>query len=392
MFKFQKLNLSILSFMLCFILSLLFVGCKNADSNKPTVTEATETTTATNSEVVVATTEAITETTTNNTQSMFLKPNEPIITDIYTADPSVHVFQDKLYIYPSHDPSEDILVASTNDGGQYMMEDYHVLSIDDFDSAPIDHGVALHLDDIPWAKQQLWAPDAAYKNDTYYLYFPAKDHDDIFRIGVATSTKPEGPFVAEPDYIPGSHSIDPAVYVEADEAYMVFGGIWGGQIEHWQGETYVPIANEPTITEPALGPKIVALSDDMLTFKDTPQEISILDEAGNPILAGDQNRRFFEAAWIHKYKDQYYLSYSTGTTHFIVYAVSDNIYGPYIYKGKILNPVLGWTSHHSIVEYEDQWYLFYHDSSLSGGIDHKRSVKHVKMDYNDDGTIKTINP
>jgi beta-xylosidase len=145
-------------------------------------------------------------------------------------------------------------------------------------------------------------------------------------------------------------------------------------------------------TEPALGPVMAVLSEDMLSFEAPPTEIKILDETGNPILAGDESRRFFEAAWVHKYNEKYYLSYSTGSTHLLVYAMSDNIEGPYTYQGQILQPVLGWTSHHSIVEFENQWYLFYHDASLSGGIDYQRSVKYMPLEYNEDGTIKPITP
>jgi hypothetical protein len=322
-----------------------------------------------------------------------LKQKQPIIASIYTADPSAHVFEGKIYIYPSHDPDYAEPVRSDDDGGQYMMEDYHVLSIDDFNSPCVDHGVALHLHDIPWAKQQLWAPDAAYKDGTYYLYFPAKDQENIFRMGVATSDNPAGLFTAEPDFIPGSFSIDPAVFVDDDgSAYMVFGGIWGGQLERWQTGTYEPEAAGPAGTEPAIGPRIAELSDDMRSFKDVPQEISIVDDKGKPILANDVTRRFFEGCWVHKYNGKYYLSYSTGTTHFIVYAVSDDIRGPYVFQGRILNPVKGWTTHHSIVQFQDKWYLFYHDATLSGGVDYERSVNYAELTYNEDGTIQIINP
>jgi hypothetical protein len=88
-----------------------------------------------------------------------VKQNEPLVTHIYTADPSAHVFEGKIYIYPSHDPDKDI--PSNDEGDQYMMEDYHVLSLDDLDSPCVDHGQAIHMKDIPWVKQQMWAPDAA---------------------------------------------------------------------------------------------------------------------------------------------------------------------------------------------------------------------------------------
>jgi Beta-xylosidase len=128
----------------------------------------------------------------------------------------------------------------------------------------------------------------------------------------------------------------------------------------------------------------------MLTFKESPEEISIVDEDGKPIVAGDEDRRYFEGPWVHKYNEYYYLSYSTGTTHTIVYAMSKNPKGPYTFKGKILDPVIGWTTHHSIVEYKDKWYLFYHDSSLSGGADNKRCVKFTEIKYNEDGTIQKV--
>lgn len=320
-----------------------------------------------------------------------VKPNEALVTHIYSADPSAHVFEGKIYVYPSHDLDQDI--PSNDNGDQYMMEDYHILSMEDINSPCKDNGQALHLKDIPWAKKQLWAPDAAYKNNMYYFFFPAKDKDDIFRIGVATSSSPTGPFTPQANYIPGSFSIDPAVLVDDDnKSYIYFGGLWGGQLEKWQTGVFINDATGPDKSKPALGPQVAELNDDMLTFKEPPQEILITDEEGNPLLAGDEERRFFEGPWMHKYKDYYYLSYSTGTTHYIVYAISKNPKGPFVFKGRILNPVTGWTTHHSIVEIKDKWYLFYHDCSLSGGINQKRCVKYTELIYNDDGTIKTIDP
>lgn len=320
-----------------------------------------------------------------------VQPKEPLVTHIYTADPSAHVFEGKIYIYPSHDLDHD--GPSNDNGDQYAMEDYHILSMDDINSPCVDHGEALHLRDIPWAKQQLWAPDAAFKNNTYYLFFPARDKEDIFRLGVATSSNPAGPFTAEENYIPGSYSIDPAVFIDEDnKAYIYFGGLWGGQLEKWQTGTFLPDAKGPAENEPALGPRVAVLSDDMLTFTDAPQEIKIVDEEGNPILAGDEDRRYFEGPWVHKYNGYYYLSYSTGTTHCLVYAMSEHPQGPYVFKGTILTPVIGWTTHHSIVQFEDKWYLFYHDCSLSDGVNHKRCVKYTELTYNADGTIQTIDP
>ncbi|MCP1184621.1 glycoside hydrolase family 43 protein [Paenibacillus sp. 1781tsa1] len=326
-----------------------------------------------------------------NQQQQLPKPHQPLVTHIFTADPSVHVYEGKIYIYPSHDLDHD--EPSNDNGDQYKMEDYHVLSMNNFDSPVVDHGEALHLRDIPWASKQLWAPDAAYKNNTYFLFFPARDHDGIFRLGVATSESPAGPFTPQPNYMEGSFSIDPAVLVDDDsQSYIYFGGLWGGQLEKWQTGSFVPDAEGPAPDQPALGPQVALLSDDMLSFQGKPAEISIVDEDGNPILAGDEERRYFEGPWMHKYNDYYYLSYSTGTTHKLVYAIGKNPMGPFTFKGEILSPVIGWTTHHSIVQVEDKWYLFYHDSSLSEGVNHKRCVKYSELKYNEDGTIQKINP
>ena len=271
--------------------------------------------------------------------------------------------------------------------------------MEDIDSETKDHGVALHVDDVAWAKQQMWAPDANEKNGTYYLFFPAKDYKGVFRIGVATSESPIGPFKARPKPIENSFSIDPAVFKDDDgEYYMYFGGLWGGQLQRWRegvfnnNEPNSPTAHIPKDNEPALLPFVAKMAADLFEFAEAPKEIKILDEDGNLILAGDHNRRFFEAAWLHKRKGKYYFSYSTGDTHFICYAVGDNPYGPYTYKGKILNPVVGWTSHHSICSIKEKDYLFYHDSSLSKGVTHLRSIKMTEIKYRDDGTIVTINP
>ena len=323
--------------------------------------------------------------------------SQPLVSHIYTADPSAHVFNGRLYIYPSHDI--DAGEAFDDLGSHFAMEDYHVLSMDRPDGEATDHGVALHVKDVPWAKQQMWAPDAAEKDGKYYLFFPAKDHNGIFRIGVAISDSPTGPFTPQPEAIKGSFSIDPAVFKDGDGTYYIyFGGIWGGQLQRWRKDSFnaeqaeSPVAFLPADNEPALCAKVAKLTDDLLEFAEAPKDVVIVDENGEPLLQGDNNRRFFEASWLHRYKGNYYFSYSTGDTHYIGYAVGDNPYGPFTYKGIILNPVVGWTSHHSIVEFEEKWYLFYHDSSLSKGVTHLRSVKVAELTHNEDGTIDTITP
>ncbi|MDR1868969.1 MAG: glycoside hydrolase family 43 protein [Treponema sp.] len=290
----------------------------------------------------------------------------------FMADPSAHVFNDRLYIYPSHDRRTG--VTSNAHGEAFLMIDYHVFSLDDVENGEVtDHGVILDLKDIPWATNQLWAPDVAHKDGKYYLYFPARDKNNVFRIGAAIADRPEGPFVPQPEPIRGSYSIDPCVFEEDGEYYMYFGGI---------GKFPKEIKSS--------APWVVKLSQDMLEFAEEPRGVVIMDGKGRKISENDNSRHFFEAAWMHKYNGKYYFSYSTGDSHYLCYAIGDNPYGPFTYQGIILTPVIGWTTHHSIVEFKGKWYLFYHDSKPSGGVDWLRSIKVTELHYNPDGTIQRI--
>ncbi len=315
----------------------------------------------------------------------------PLVRHIHTADPSAHVFEGRLYIYPSHDidggvPPDDL-------GSHYAMQDYHVFRQDTPTGEAVDCGLALHVKDVPWAAQQMWAPDAACKDGRYYLYFPAKRADGIFQIGVAVGHRPAGPFKAEPRAIEGSYSIDPAVLADDDGAfYMVFGGLWGGQLQKYRDNAWAANYVEPGEHEPALGPRVARLSADMRQFAEAPREIVILDERGEPLRAGDHARRYFEGPWMHKHQGRYYLSYSTGNTHVLCHAIGDSPCGPFHFAGQILTPVLGWTTHHSIVEFGGRWWLYYHDAILSGGVSHLRNIKVTELHYDAQGRIVTLHP
>lgn len=329
-----------------------------------------------------------------DTQLVSIKSEKPIqehtalVSNRYSADPSAHVFENKIYIYASHDQSGT--TSYTDPVDKFDMVDYKVISINESLTEVTDHNVALKLEDIPWAKRQLWAPDAAQANNQFYLYFPAKAAHGEFEIGVAIGTRPEGPFVPLPTSISNSFSIDPAVFKDNDGThYMCFGGIGGGFLQNATKNTSQLL---PENIRPAVAPKIAKMKSNMIEFDEKPRDIFVLNEDGTPILAVDTDKRFFEAAWMHLYKGKYYLSYSTGDTHYIVYAIGDNPYGPFVYQGIILQPVIGWTTHHSIIEFNSEWYLFYHDSQLSGGITHQRNVKMSKLRYDDQGKIQPIYP
>ncbi|HEU0276615.1 MAG TPA: glycoside hydrolase family 43 protein [Rhodanobacteraceae bacterium] len=315
----------------------------------------------------------------------------PLVTHLYTADPAAHEFEGALFVYGSHDI--DGGVPFNDEGDHFCMDDYHVLRMQAPDQPAVDCGIALTLRDVPWAARQLWAPDAACRDGRYYLYFPARARDGLFRIGVAVADGPAGPFHALPEPMAGTYSIDPAVYVDAGGAYyLYFGGIWGGQLQKYRANRYDATVAEPTPDQPALGPRVARLADDMTSLAEPVREVVILDARGDPLRAGDHARRYFEAPWMHRHAGRYYLSWSTGDTHFICHAIGDSPYGPFVYAGRVLSPVVGWTTHHSICGYSGQPYLFYHDALLSGGITHLRSIKMTRLEYDDAGAIATIHP
>ena len=323
----------------------------------------------------------------------------------YMADPSANVFGDRLYIFPSHD--RDSGEAFDDDGGHFQMKDYHVLSLTDVENGEVtDHGMILDVEQVPWAERQMWDNDVVEKDGKYHLIFSAKDPNGVFHLGVAVADKPEGPFIPEPHPIRGSFSIDPCVFKDDDgQIYCYFGGLWGGQLQ-WYTLTPAATDNEegcvvmgPAADKktplflpadaPAVPSMVVRMSDDVLQFAEAPHAVVILDETGQPMKAGDPHR-FFEASWMHKYKGKYYFSYSTGDSHYLCYAIGDTPYGPFKFQGVILDPVVGWTTHHSIVEYKGEWYLFYHDCVPSNDTTWLRSLKVQKLYYNEDGTIQKV--
>ncbi len=317
-------------------------------------------------------------------EARYLFPND------YMADPSANVFNGKLYIYPSHD--WDSGEAFDDDGGHFQMKDYHVLSIDgDPMTAPVtDHGVILDVNEVPWAEKQMWDNDVVEKDGKYYLIFSAKDYNGVFHLGVAVADRPEGPFRPQPDPIRGSYSIDPCVFKDDDgEIYCYFGGIWGGQLQWYKDNKALKNEYLPSGKENPLPSRVARMTADVLQFAEPSRPVLVVDEAGEPLKADDPHR-FFEASWMHKYQGRYYFSYSTGDTHLLCYAVGDNPYGPFTYRGELLQPVVGWTTHHSIVEYQGKWYLFHHDCVPSNGVTWLRSLKVLPLQYDAFGDMHVM--
>lgn len=287
----------------------------------------------------------------------------PFVSHIFTADPSAKVFDGRIYVYASHD-----LDAQT----AYDMKDYHVFSSDDLVNWQ-DHGVALDVADVKWAKS-LYAPDACYGKSTgkYYLYFPNGGDS----IGVAVADKPSGPFVdalgkalitrSTPGVTDVEWVFDPTCFVDDDgQVYLYFGG------------------GMPDTGENA---RVIRLKPDM---------ISLADTSAVTIPAPD----FFEASFMHKREGKYYFSYSTTFADHapaLDYMISDNPMKDFQFAGTVLpNPAEdnGDNNHGSIVEYQGKWYLFYHTRVLSnqlGLTNYQRSIAMDHLEYAADGKITEV--
>ena len=277
----------------------------------------------------------------------------PFITSIYTADPSAHVWADgRLYVYPSHDldPAR----------GCDLMDRYHVFSSDNMVTWR-DEGEILRASQVTWGRPEggfMWAPDCAYKNGTYYFYYPhpsGSDWNHTWKIGVATSRKPASDFTAA-GYITGLGGfamIDPAVFVDDDgQAYIYFGG--GG---HCQGGKLKP---------------------NMVEADGSVQDMMGLVD-------------FHEATWVFNRGATYYLTYADNHpgANRMRHATSSNPLGPWTHRGIYLEPTGCDTTHGSVVQYKGQWYQFYHNQSLSGR-GNLRSMCVDRMNFNDDGTIQMV--
>lgn len=278
--------------------------------------------------------------------------SNPFVSHMFTADPSAHVWEDgRLYVYSSTDQAPP--------KGYSKMDGYHVFSTDDMITWK-DHGEILNSSQVEWGRDEggfMWAPDCAFKNGTYYYYFPhpsGTNFKKTWKIGIATSTKPASDFKVQ-GYLEGIKSlIDPCVFVDDD-----------GQAYFYQG-----------------GPEVaygVKLKENMTEIDGEQQQIEGLEG-------------FREGLFVFKRNDIYYAIYPDDFkgANKMRYVMSDSSLGPFKNNEVFVGSTDVITMHGSVVEFKDQWYVFYHNGNLSGGIATNRSICFDPIYFNDDGTIQMV--
>ena len=345
----------------------------------------------------------------------------PIFTSIFTADPSARVwpeYPDKIFVYPSQDkfPAR----------GCDLMDEYHVFSSTNMVDW-IDEGEILRANDVPWGlahdpantdnKKFMWAPDAMYNrtDGKYYFYFPhpsSNSWNDTWHVGVAVSDYPDRDFevvgttletgtvkfadsvafgyiasgtgltFTEGQPITGHGLIDPGLFYDerTDKYYISLGG-----------------AGNCFIGELDPNDMRTVLSWEQVAVERRPGGAELPATA----IANGRLPYFHEGPWLFERDGWYYLMYpgNIGNRHpsrpnsgadDMLYAMSRDPLGPWEYKGSLLGPTsTPDTSHGSIVEFKNNWYLFYHTADVSGA-GTLRTVNVEEVFFNDDGTIKPV--
>ena len=314
---------------------------------------------------------------------MMMSAQNPIIRDQFSADPTARVFNNKVYVYPSH----DIFPPEGQRQDWFCMEDYHVFSSENLTDWT-DHGVIVTQDKVPWVRPDsysMWAPDCVERNGKYYFYFPSAPKGGMgFGVGVAIADTPEGPFVCEPEPIKGINGIDPCVLLASDGNAYIF---WGNGRCAKLKDNMKEIADDT--------PKEKVKWGERQRVGDGTSGMREFEMYGVNCLKGLPNRQA-EGPFAFEYNGNYYLTYPyvRENTEVLGYAMSKNPMGPYEYKGLIMAEHENgcWTNHHSIINYKGQWYLFYHHNDFSPRDDKRRSVCIEKLYFNADGTIREVKP
>ena len=283
----------------------------------------------------------------------------PIVPAMGLNDPHVHIFNDKAYVYATHDKS------SKNE--KFIMEDWWIWSSTDLVNWELESVLDPADTYIGAGFQSAWATDAAYRNGKYYWYFSELNE----QTGVVVGDSPVGPwedplgkpFLAK-DLTP-THEYDISVIEDKCIHYAVF-GVW---------DYY-----------------IARMGDDMISLAETPRKITVNNPVGPYGEDSTDDKPF-----VHQRNGIFYLSWGA------FYATSDNIYGPYDYRGVILNTesfAPGYDAptwphgfkqgrHGSFFEWHNQWYFAYCDISQTGNR-YFRDTFISYVHYKDNGDIAPI--
>lgn len=287
------------------------------------------------------------------------RADNPIVQTLYTADPAPMVYNDKVYVYTSHD--EDVI-----ENNFFTMKNYRCYSSSDMANWT-DHGMVAKIQDFNWAGTNgAWAPQGIYRDGKFYLYCPIQ----LKGIGVLVSNTPYGPFtdpLGKPLIKYSSGDIDPTVFIDSDgQAYLY----WGNPDLYY-----------------------VKLNKDMISYSGSVVKIQLTVASFGARSKNDRPTSYEEGPWFYKRNNLYYMVFAGGPiSEHIGYSTSTGPTGPWTYGGVVM-PTQGasFTNHPGVIDFKGNSYLFYHNGALPGGGGYHRSVCVEQFSYTANGKIPTIN-
>lgn len=287
--------------------------------------------------------------------------SNPIIPGYY-ADPSIIVDNNKFYLYATIDPwGGDSLAFWVSDDFKNWVR------------KPLNWPTKAQCTSKTSNDSKVWAPSAIKGKDGKYHMFVSVGSE----VYAGISDAPEGPwknvkadggpFIATQRSI-NVHTIDAEVFLNDNgKAYLYWGSGWD-----WKdGHCFV-----------------AELNDQMDAFISTPKDIT--------------PPGYFEAPYMVKRKDTYYLMYSDGkctdSTYKVRYSTSNNPIGPWA-EGKN-SPVLATEAannitgpgHHTMLLYKKKYYIVYHRIADAKAKDLLREICIDELHFDKDGSIKRIKP
>lgn len=286
----------------------------------------------------------------------------PIIKDVFTADPAAMVYHDTVYLYTGHDQAH----------GQEMftMWDWLCFSSPDMKTWTA-HGPIMRVTDFKWAERDAWASQAIERYGKFYFYAAVRHNHTHpgMAIGVAVADRPTGPFadargsaLVTDDMTPspnGWDDIDPTVFIDDDGTAWL---CWGNP------NCY-----------------LAKLKPDMIELDGPIQKIHVPN--------------YTEGPWLYKRGTLYYLVYAAfahqDMWEKICYATAPRVTGPWTYRGIIADQAKNsYTIHPAVIEFHGQSYFLYHNATLTlngeTGALGRRSVCVDYLYYNPDGTIQPV--
>jgi len=277
------------------------------------------------------------------------------------ADPEAVVFKNNYWVYPTYSaPYKD----------QVFLDAF---SSDDLVNWK-KHDRVLDTAGVKWAKKAVWAPAIVEKDKQYYLFFGANDiqsDKEVGGIGVAVSSRPEGPFIdhiGKPlvdSFHNGAQPIDQFVFKDKDgQYYLIYGG--------W---------SHCNIAKLSADFKSLVPFEDGITYKEITPE------------------GYVEGPYMFERKGKYYFMWSeggwTGPDYSVAYAVADSPMGPFKRVGKILkqDPAIArGAGHNSVIhnKKKDLYYIVYHRRPLTETNGNHRETCIDVMSFDENGMINPV--